>query len=179
MDSTLVGSLIGAVALLLGIAVSEALFYWREKRQRKDEQKQLAGALAAELRGLLGHLHEIAPAEDSRPFAMAWAAESSYFPVFDGIGPKLLILPRRLAEYVVAYYVRCKCALDRYRLACRLGEYETQATKEEKGRWGLMMAQWHASGHAQAAAEYAAELAKDLEAELLPKLDRVAKGLTG
>jgi len=176
MDSTLVESLIGPVAVLVGIAVSEALFYWRQKRQKRDERKELAGALAAELRGLLAHLQEIAPSENSPPFAMVWAAESSYFPVFDSIGPKLLVLPAKLAEDVVACYVRCKSALDKYRLACRLGEYEAQATKEEKGRWGLMMAQWHASGRAQAAAEYAAALTKSLQDDLLPRLDNVAKG---
>lgn len=176
MDSPLLAGLIGAVVVLVGIAVSEALFYCRQNRQKRDEQKQLAGALAAELRGVLAHLQEIAPAEDSHSFAMVWAAESSYFPVFDSIGTKLLVLPPKLAEDVVAYYVRCKCALDNYRLACRLGEYETQATKEEKGRWGPMMAGWHASGQAQAAAEYAAALTKSLENDLLPRLDNVAKG---
>ena len=177
MDSTLLGGLIGVGATLAGVALAEGLAHWREARQRQEEQRDLAGALAAELRGLLVHLREVAPREDAQPEAMVWAAESAYFPVFDNIGPKLLVLPQKLAEDVVACYVRCKAALDSYRLACRLGEQVGQtAGDRDPMRWRSKVVNFIASTQAQEAADYAAALAESLEDDLLPRLDEAAQG---
>jgi hypothetical protein len=177
MDSTLLGGLIGVGAALGGVGFAEVLACWREARQRGGDRRELAAALAAELRGFLTQLSQVAPEDRGHPWALVWAAENSYFPLFDNIGAKLLVLPSKLAEDVVAYYVRCKAAVDHYRLACRLGEYEGQAAGlQDRQHWGLRVAQWRASGQAQGAAEYAAELAKALETDLLPRLDKVARG---
>jgi len=111
MDSTIAASLIGVAGILLGIWISEALAVRRENRQRGSDRRHLAGALAAELRGLLLRWQEIAPQDGGQRPLIAWQAEETYFPVYDNAGARLSLLPPDLAPDVVRYYTRAKAAM--------------------------------------------------------------------
>jgi hypothetical protein len=142
------------------------------ERQREEERSQVAGALAAELRGLATRWQEIAPALKAIPGPVVWFADENYLPVYDGMGPKLLLLPPALAEDVVAYYTRAKGSIDSLRAAGRLTEYSVLSPSESvRGQ--------AAAGALQQktfACEECDRLMACVEAGLLPRLDAIAKG---
>jgi hypothetical protein len=117
MDSTIKGSLIGAGAVLAGISISELLAWIRANRLRESERRSLAGALAAELRALLTRWDEVKPkAGQALPADIRWSSEEDYFPIYDGAGQLLSLLPRELAIETAACYMRIKVLLDKLRL---------------------------------------------------------------
>jgi len=81
----------------------------------------LAGALVAELRGLMSRWYEIAPhgARQCRVLPVG-AAEESYCSVYDSIGARLSLLPCDVAEEVVRVYIRVKALIDRLRVVASI-----------------------------------------------------------
>lgn len=121
---TLVAGAIALFASLLGVTIADLFARLRERRQRETDKRLLAGALAAELRGLLERWEEIVPREPmpAAPIFIGWAAEESYFSVYDGAGHRLYLLPREVTAEVVACYTRAKAVLDTLRVAGSLHE---------------------------------------------------------
>ena len=129
----------------------------------------MAGALAAELRGLLARWAEVV--ELHQRFmefdSTLWAVGESYFPVFDGAGHRLSLLPCELATETVTCYVRLKALLDNLRFVSLLGEREArvgEGTVREGGQAS------HASDRAIQYGDKVAESAR----RVLVKLDQVA-----
>ena len=137
MDSTLLGGLIATGSLITGIAISEVLYYYRQNRQKEEDRRDLAGTLAAELRGLVARWRQIQPTLEKNPDAIVWAAEEDYFPIYNSIGLKLLLLPPQLATDVVSRYMQAKAALDSFRVASRLTEHRIHSSRETLGDFAI------------------------------------------
>lgn len=73
--------------------------------------------MAAELRALLTRWDEVKPVQGKAlPNDIRWSSEENYFPLFDGAGQRLLLLPRELAIKTAICYMRLKVLLDKLRL---------------------------------------------------------------
>lgn len=96
-----------------GVALGFVLSYFgtwlRDKRQEKQQKRSLAGALAAELRGLQAVLPDDEAAVDT------WLAEQSYCSVFDASADHLGILGTELTAEAIACYATTKRCLDQLR----------------------------------------------------------------
>jgi len=128
MDSTIKGGVIGACAVLAGIALSEFLAWLRANRQRQSERTLIAGALAAELRGVVARWKSIQSAhvmpEDGSALTLllrsADSTEQNYFSFFEGAGRQLYLLSADLAAEVVRCYVDMKTVFDRLHRAMQI-----------------------------------------------------------
>ncbi len=143
-----------------------------KERERAEEQRRIAGALAAELRGLVARWVEIAPGLKANVAPTVWLAEQNYFAVFDSMGTKLLLLPRELAEEVVCYYISSKGAVDTLMGASRMTEYAALSPSPViSANLANAAAQQKAFG-----CEVVDRLMQEVEGNLLPKLDEAARG---
>lgn len=125
MDSTLLSGLIGAGAVLIGIAVSEALAVRRRRIEREENRRLLAGSLAAEIRGLMVRWREIAPPDMKLPVGPVLAmfsVEESYFTVYEATADRLCLLPYDVALDVAMLYQKAKVTLDGMRIVSRLSD---------------------------------------------------------
>jgi hypothetical protein len=186
-EATLVAAKVGgwfalggaAVGALLTVAAAEVLQSRREKRQRDEDRRQLAGALAAELRGLVERWKQMRPALEANPGLFTMSAEQDYFPLYNSNASKLLLLSPQLAAAVVSQYTQAKAALDNLRAASRLGEQALQSMRDQQTM--PIAAELAASAFRanEGAFEYANVLVAVLEADLLPKLDMAANAKGG
>lgn len=145
----------------------------REDRERENDKRLLAGALAAELRGFLVLWDEIEPPEQpAEGIIITWAVEQSYTVIFDTAGPRLFLLGPELIRQTTAAYARMKRGLDNLRLSARLTEWAStsgrQAGTIHEKRIGRMTLD--ASEGAVKTARRAVEVIR----EVLPKLDAIA-----
>ena len=112
------------IAILVGIAVSEVLYYFRQRKQRENEKRLLAGALAAELRAFLALWTDIEP--PGKPADKAgitvWGVKQTYSSFFDGSGSRLCLLGQDLLGEVSIAYFRLKRALDNLSVSQRITE---------------------------------------------------------
>ena len=180
--------LLGPIALLIGIAVSECLARLRERRQREHERRLLAGALAAELRGFLALWGEVQP--EGKPATatgviVAWGVQQSYSSVFDASGNRLFLLGQDRLQEVSVCYFKLKRALDNLTVSQRVTEFVQtfgrqhewqQMTRPQSG--GVVYSYSYADlpkRASDAAIETARRAVQAIE-QLLPKLDGIAAG---
>jgi len=113
MRKTLVGVIVGAVlGSVLGFVGTHSLEVLRERRQREEDKRLIAGALATELRSQLRWWAALQKTGADGPVL---ALEETYFSVFDGAGSRLYLLPGDLPVATVDCYLKMKLALDRMR----------------------------------------------------------------
>ncbi len=177
MDPTIVAAKVGgwfglAGAFVGAVLAAEVLQRWREGRREAEERRQVAGALAAELRGLAARWGRMAPNLRATAGPVVWSAEEDYFPVYDGIGRRLRLLPPDLAEEVVPCYVTTKGTIDSLRGMTRLMQYAALSPYPAIAARAADIAGVQKDPVCSAADELVAAM----EASLLPRLDKVAKG---
>ncbi len=178
MLETLAGVIVGAV---IGFGGTYVLEVTREKRQREGDKKAIAGALAAEVRGILERWDEIKarrkPFEKGKhnnPRLLALSsllgpAQESYFSVFDGAGPRLHLLPSELVTETVTCYVRVKAVMDGLRAVTHIVEQAALANPSRFAELSNM-----ATDTDRRIMEYAEDTVAALQA-LVVKLDAAAR----
>jgi hypothetical protein len=154
--------------------MSEVLAWIRANRQRQSEKTLLAAALAAELRALLTRWDEVKPqAGKTLPADFRWSSEENYFPLFDGAGHRLSLLPRELAVETAVCYMRLKVLLDKLRLVnqhCIARSSAPTASVKSTADTAI-------TGGLADAVRYAGGAVNGVE-QLLPRLDAVSTELS-
>ena len=145
----------------------------RESRQRENDKRLLAGALAAELRGFVALWNEIEPPEKlAEGIIITWGVQQSYSSVFDSSGNRLFLLGKNLLEEVSVSYFKLKRALDNLSVSQRITEYVQtfgrQAGSMHQAAFGKM-----ALRGSEEAVKTGRSAVKKIE-ELLPKLEAIA-----